>query len=410
MCLAKGKKTFILDYINNILIKNNLNINFIRLILIIGLIIGVFTILFNTNKIIEFTKNEERKKIELWAMAQKNFIENKNLEDDIGELTFLVLTKSFENPIIQVDSNGKILSHKNIYSEELVEIDSIALKKVLEKISLENDPIEIKFNNSINQKLYYGNSSTFNKIKFYPFALLIVAILFSLIVFNYYKSSMSSFNNKIWASFAKETAHQIGTPLSSLMGWSTILKEEKVDSNIIVEIEKDIERLNTITKRFSEIGSIPELTKQNINEVLESSINYLKKRNSSLVNFEFVKAKEVIYSKINKTLFEWVIENLVKNAIDSMDGKGNILISSNIKINNEIQIIIKDNGRGVELKNQKKIFDSGYTSKKKGWGLGLSLSKRIIMQYHGGKIFIKYSKINKGTSIEINLPFVKENF
>ena len=365
MCLAKGKKTFILDYINNILIKNNLNINFIRLILIIGLIIGVFTILFNTNKIIEYTKNEERKKIELWAMAQKNFIENKNLEDNIGELTFLVLTKSFENPIIQVDSNGKILSHKNIYSEELVEIDSIALKKVLEKISLENDPIEIKFNNSINQKLYYGNSSTFNKIKFYPFALLIVAILFSLIVFNYYKSSMSSFNNKIWASFAKETAHQIGTPLSSLMGWSTILKEEKVDSNIIVEIEKDIERLNTITKRFSEIGSIPELTKQNINEVLESSINYLKKRNSSLVNFEFVKAKEVIYSKINKTLFEWVIENLVKNAIDSMDGKGNILISSNIKINNEIQIIIKDNGRGVELKNQKQIFDSGYTSKKK---------------------------------------------
>ena len=391
------------------MIKNYLNINFIRLILIIGLIISVFTILFNTNNIIEYTKNQERKKIELWAMAQKNFIENKNLEDDIGELTFLVLTKSFENPIIQVDSIGKILSHKNIY-EELVEIDSIALKKVLEKISLENDPIEIKFNNSINQKLYYGNSSTFNKIKFYPFALLIVAVLFSLIVYNYYKSSISSFNNKIWASFAKETAHQIGTPLSSLMGWSTILKEEKVDSNIIVEIEKDINRLNTIVRRFSEIGSIPELTKQNINDVLESSINYLTKRNSSLINFKFVKDKEVIYSKINKTLFEWVIENLVKNAIDSMDGKGNILISSNIKTNNEIQIIIKDDGIGVKFKNQKKIFDSGYSSKRKGWGLGLSLSKRIIVQYHNGKIFIKESEINEGTSIEINLPFVKENF
>ncbi len=391
------------------MIKNYININFIRLILITGLIIGVFTILFNTNNIIEYTKNQERKKIELWAMAQKNFIENKNLEDDIGELTFLVLTKSFENPIIQVDSSGKILSHKNIY-EESVEIDSIALKKVLEKISLENNPIEIKFNNSINQKLYYGNSSTFNKIKFYPFALLIVAVLFSLIVFNYYKSSISSFNNKIWASFAKETAHQIGTPLSSLMGWSTILKEEKVDSNIIVEIEKDIDRLNTIVRRFSEIGSIPKLTKQNINEVLESSINYLTKRNSSLINFKFIKNKEVIYSKINKTLFEWVIENLVKNAMDSMDGKGNILISSNTKINNEIQIIIKDDGRGVKLKNQKKIFNSGYSSKKKGWGLGLSLSKRIIVQYHYGKIFIKESEINEGTSIEINLPFVKENF
>jgi hypothetical protein len=392
------------------LIKTNININFIRLILIIGLIIGVFTILFNTINIIEYTKNEERKKIELWAMAQKNFIENKNLEDDIGELTFLVLTKSFENPIIQVDSKGKILSHKNIYSEESVEIDSIALKKILEKISLENDPIEIKFNNSINQKLYYGHSSTFNKIKFYPFALLIVAVLFSLIVFNYYKSSISSFNNKIWASFAKETAHQIGTPLSSLMGWSTILKDEKVDNNIIVEIEKDIERLNTITKRFSEIGSIPELTKENINEVLVNSINYLTKRNSSLVNFKFFKTKEIIYCKINKTLFEWVIENLVKNAVDSMGGKGNIIISSNIKINNEIQIIIKDDGRGVELKNQKKIFNSGYTSKKKGWGLGLSLSKRIIMQYHNGKIFIKKSEINKGTSIEINLPLLQKTF
>ena len=392
------------------MIKTNININFIRLILIIGLIIGVFTILFNTINIIEYTKNEERKKIELWAMAQKNFIENKNLEDDIGELTFLVLTKSFENPIIQVDSKGKILSHKNIYSEESVEIDSIALKKILEKISLENDPIEIKFNNSINQKLYYGHSSTFNKIKFYPFALLIVAVLFSLIVFNYYKSSISSFNNKIWASFAKETAHQIGTPLSSLMGWSTILKDEKVDNNIIVEIEKDIERLNTITKRFSEIGSIPELTKENINEVLVNSINYLTKRNSSLVNFKFFKTKEIIYCKINKTLFEWVIENLVKNAVDSMGGKGNIIISSNIKINNEIQIIIKDDGRGVELKNQKKIFNSGYTSKKKGWGLGLSLSKRIIMQYHNGKIFIKKSEINKGTSIEINLPLLQKTF
>lgn len=392
------------------MIKTNININFIRLILIIGLIIGVFTILFNTINIIEYTKNEERKKIELWAMAQKNFIENKNLEDDIGELTFLVLTKSFENPIIQVDSKGKILSHKNIYSEESVEIDSIALKKILEKISLENDPIEIKFNNSINQKLYYGHSSTFNKIKFYPFALLIVAVLFSLIVFNYYKSSISSFNNKIWASFAKETAHQIGTPLSSLMGWSTILKDEKVDNKIIVEIEKDIERLNTITKRFSEIGSIPELTKENINEVLVNSINYLTKRNSSLVNFKFFKTKEIIYCKINKTLFEWVIENLVKNAVDSMGGKGNIIISSNIKINNEIQIIIKDDGRGVELKNQKKIFNSGYTSKKKGWGLGLSLSKRIIMQYHKGKIFIKKSDINKGTSIEINLPLLQKTF
>tara|TARA_B100000768_G_scaffold11189_1_gene10987 strand:- start:622 stop:1800 length:1179 start_codon:yes stop_codon:yes gene_type:complete len=391
-------------------IKHYSNINFVRLVLFLGLIISVFTILFNTNKIIEFTKNEERKKIELWAMAQKSFIENKNLEDDIGELTFMVLTKSFENPIIQVDSKGKILSHKNIFNQDISKVDTIKLKEVLKKISLENDPIEIKFNNSINQKLYYGNSSTFNKIKFYPFALFLVALFFSLTVFNYYRSSISSNNNKIWAAFAKETAHQIGTPLSSLMGWSTILKEEKLDGNIVVEIEKDIERLNKITKRFSEIGSIPVLIKEDINEVLKDSINYLKKRNSSLVSFNFSPSQKVIFSRINKTLFEWVIENLVKNAIDSMEGKGNILISNNIKVNKTIQIIIKDDGKGIATKNHSKIFNSGYSSKTKGWGLGLSLSKRIIKEYHKGNIFIKSSEINKGTSIEINLPLFKENF
>ena len=390
------------------MIKTNSNINFLRLVLIIGLIISVFTILFNTNNIIEYTKNQERKKIELWAMAQKNFIENKNLEDDLGELAFMVLTKSFENPIIQVDSNGKILSHKNIYNEESIEIDSIKLKEFLKKISSENDPIEIKFNNSINQKLYYGNSSTYNKIKLYPFALLLVALLFSLIVFNYYKSSVSSFNNKVWASFAKETAHQIGTPLSSLMGWATILKEEKVDSNIIVEIEKDIERLNTITKRFSEIGSPPELLKENINEVIDNSINYLKKRNSDLIKFNYTPHNHIIYSKINKTLFEWVIENIVKNSIDSMGGTGNISIKIG-NIDNEIQIVLRDEGKGIPEKNYKKIFESGFSSKKKGWGLGLSLSKRIISLYHGGKIFVKDSKIGEGTAIEIRLPVFKES-
>ena len=387
----------------------NSNINLIRFVLFFGLIVSVFIILFNTSNIIEYTKNEERKKIELWAMAQKSFIENKNLEDDLGELSFMVLTKSFANPIIRVDSSGKILSHKNIFNEESSKVDSVKLKNILKKISLENNPIEIKFNNSINQKLYYGNSSTFNTIKFYPYALFLVALFFSLIVFNYYKSSISSNSNKIWASFAKETAHQIGTPLSSLMGWSTLLKEEKVDNKIIVEIEKDIERLNTITKRFSKIGSIPELLKEDVNAVLNSSVNYLKKRSSSLVNFTFNPCRETAFSPLNKTLFEWVIENLVKNSIDSMNGSGNIIISIFNNNNNEIKILVTDDGNGIPPKIQKKIFNSGFTSKKKGWGLGLSLSKRIINQYHNGKIFIKESDRKKGTTIEIKLPVFKEN-
>ena len=386
----------------------NSNINLIRFVLFFGLIVSVFIILFNTSNIIEYTKNEERKKIELWAMAQKSFIENKNLEDDLGELSFMVLTKSFANPIIRVDSSGKILSHKNIFNEESSKVDSVKLKNILKKISIENNPIEIKFNNSINQKLYYGNSSTFNTIKFYPYALFLVALFFSLIVFNYYKSSISSNSNKIWASFAKETAHQIGTPLSSLMGWSTLLKEEKVDNKIIVEIEKDIERLNTITKRFSKIGSIPELLKEDVNAVLNSSVNYLKKRSSSLVNFTFNPSRETAFSPLNRTLFEWVIENLVKNSIDSMNSSGNIIISI-FNNNNEIKILVTDDGNGIPPKIQKKIFNSGFTSKKKGWGLGLSLSKRIINQYHNGKIFIKESDRKKGTTIEIKLPVFKEN-
>tara|TARA_B110000305_G_scaffold224290_1_gene269677 strand:- start:1225 stop:2391 length:1167 start_codon:yes stop_codon:yes gene_type:complete len=386
----------------------NSNINLIRFVLFFGLIVSVFIILFNTSNIIEYTKNEERKKIELWAMAQKSFIENKNLEDDLGELSFMVLTKSFANPIIRVDSSGKILSHKNIFNEESSKVDSVKLKNILKKISIENNPIEIKFNNSINQKLYYGNSSTFNTIKFYPYALFLVALFFSLIVFNYYKSSISSNSNKIWASFAKETAHQIGTPLSSLMGWSTLLKEEKVDNKIIVEIEKDIERLNTITKRFSKIGSIPELLKEDVNAVLNSSVNYLKKRSSSLVNFTFNPSRETAFSPLNRTLFEWVIENLVKNSTDSMNGSGNIIISI-FNNNNEIKILVTDDGNGIPPKIQKKIFNSGFTSKKKGWGLGLSLSKRIINQYHNGKIFIKESDRKKGTTIEIKLPVFKEN-
>ena len=390
------------------MIKTNPSFNILRLSLVISLAISVFLILINTNKIIDYTRSEERKKIELWASAQKNFIENKNLDDDIGELTLMILTESFENPIIQVDANGKILSHKNIFENNIIEIDSIKLKNVLEKISIENDPILIKYSNSINQKLYYGNSPILYKIKFYPFGLLIVGLLFSITLFIYYKSSITSNQNKIWASFAKETAHQIGTPLSSLMGWSTILKDEKIDSDIIAEIEKDIERLNKITKRFSEIGSVPKLSKENVNETLNNFIKYLKKRNSSLIELKFNPCNEVIYFRINKTLFEWVIENLIKNAIDSMNGKGMIEINV-LKTNRNIQVEIKDSGKGILKENYNKIFNPGFSLKKKGWGLGLSLSKRIINLYHGGNIYVKDSKINSGSTLVISLPLIIES-
>jgi hypothetical protein len=386
-------------------INNKYNNRVIRIILLLGLITVVSFVLINTAKIIDFTKEEERKKIELWAIAQKSFIENKNLEDDLGELAFMVLTKNFENPIIQVDNNGKILSHKNVFDEKNESIDSSQLKSVLKKISKENEPIEIRFSNTISQKLYYGNSSTFKRLKYYPIALLIIGVLFFLIVVNYFKSNVESVNNKIWASFAKETAHQIATPLSSLLGWLTILKDNKVENNITLEIEKDLEKLKKITKRFSEIGNKVILKKENINEVLELIINYLKKRNSSLIKFEFYPINVNVNCLINKTLFDWVIENLVKNSIDSMKGKGVIKITVS-KSKEKVNICIKDNGKGINDVLKKKIFNSGFSTKDKGWGLGLSLSKRIITEHHNGKIYLKSSELNIGTEIVISIPEV----
>ena len=387
------------------MINNKYNNRVIRIILLLGLITVVSFVLINTAKIIDFTKEEERKKIELWAIAQKSFIENKNLEDDLGELAFMVLTKNFENPIIQVDNNGKILSHKNVFDEKNESIDSSQLKSVLKKISKENEPIEIRFSNTISQKLYYGNSSTFKRLKYYPIALLIIGVLFFLIVVNYFKSNVESVNNKIWASFAKETAHQIATPLSSLLGWLTILKDNKVENNITLEIEKDLEKLKKITKRFSEIGNKVILKKENINEVLELIINYLKKRNSSLIKFEFYPINFNVNCLINKTLFDWVIENLVKNSIDSMKGKGVIKITVS-KSKEKVNICIKDNGKGINDVLKKKIFNSGFSTKDKGWGLGLSLSKRIITEHHNGKIYLKSSELNIGTEIVISIPEV----
>ena len=377
----------------------------IRIILLLGLITVVSFILINTVNIIDFTKEEERKKIELWAIAQKNFIENKNLEDDLGELAFMVLTKNFENPIIQVDNNGKILSHNNVFEDANESIDSSHLKSVLSKILKENEPIEIRFSNTISQKLYYGNSSIFKKLKYYPIALLIIGVLFFLIAVNYFKSTIESVNNKIWASFAKETAHQIATPLSSLLGWLTILKENKVENNITLEIEKDLEKLKKITNRFSEIGNKVILKKENINEVLQLIINYLKKRNSSLIKFEFSSINDNVNCLINKMLFDWVIENLVNNSIDSMKGKGLIKVTI-LKSKEKVNICIKDNGKGISDVLKKKIFNSGFTSKDKGWGLGLSLSKKIITEHHNGKIYLKKSELNVGTEIVISIPEV----
>lgn len=362
----------------------------------------VVLILWNTNILFQTLSKEERTKMELWAMAQIDYIENPNLNN----LTFEVIQKSGTNPIFQVDEKNKIIEVRNIEWDINLE-DSTYLYKKLEQIKKENDPILIQYRNKegvliVNHKLYYGDSLILKKLQYYPLALLLIILLFIMVLYFVFKTSKISEQNRLWVGMAKETAHQIGTPLTSMMGWITLLKEKKKRSESIIEIEKDIERLKIITERFSKIGSIPELKKESINNCIKKTILYLKKRSSEHITFKIKIAKKNIIIPFNYQLLSWTIENIIKNSIDAIKGKGFISVEL-LENNNKIEINIEDNGVGIKKENINKIFDPGFTSKKRGWGLGLSLAKRIIVDFHKGKINVKNTKVGKGTLFQILL-------
>ena len=266
----------------------------------------------------------------------------------------------------------------------------------------ENKPIPVIYNGKTLSTMYYGDSELLNKLKYYPFALLLILLLFSAVILLYYKSTQVASQNKLWTGMAKETAHQIGTPLSSLVGWAELLKSEAVNPDYISEIEKDIQRLETITDRFSKIGSMPVLRKSDIVKATIESFNYLKSRSSKLISFEITSPETEIIVPLNLELFSWTIENLVINGIDSMKGKG--LITLSLTTTEKIVLInVTDSGKGIKNNLFKKVFETGFTSKKRGWGLGLSLAKRIIEDYHNGKIKVLKSEIDVGTTIQISL-------
>lgn len=252
--------------------------------------------------------------------------------------------------------------------------------------------------------IYYGNSPLINKLKFYPAALILIITLFVLAVYLFYRTSKSAEQNQLWAGMAKETAHQIGTPLSSLVGWTEILKSEKINPDYIQEIEKDISRLETITDRFSKIGSIPKLERCDVVSETKNTFHYLKNRTSKLIEFQLNIPKAPIYVDLNPQLFSWTLENLVKNGIDAMKGKGKIIISVE-KDTKYARITISDTGKSFNRSESRRIFTPGYTTKKRGWGLGLSLAKRIIEEYHKGKIHVLKSAPNQGTTMEITLKY-----
>jgi len=375
----------------------NSNTNIIRWSIILGSFLIISSILWNTYVFFQNFKNEERIKMEIWSKAQIELINSD--QEKISPLTLDILRNNTSTPMIKVNNDGSI-EHNNIENFNIT--DTTAVSKLVKRFSQENNPIEIKYNGEVLSVLYYGNSTIINKLKYYPLALLLIVFLFGSVVYFFYKSSKTATLNKLWSGMAKETAHQIATPLSSIMGWIEILKNKNVDNNYIDEIQKDIKRLNTIADRFSKIGSVPLLERKDIISETESTIEYMKTRSSNSVNFKLIKPKEKIITLLNSQLYSWTIENLLKNSIDSMKGSGDITIEIN-ETNLLVDILITDTGSGIEKRLHKKIFDPGYTSKTRGWGLGLSLSKRIIEDYHKGSIVVVSSTIGKGTTIKIQL-------
>ena len=371
--------------------------NVTRWILILTSFVIVSLILWNTYTFFQRFKKDERLKMELWAEAQTNVFSS-DVDADIS-LPLKIISNTTTIPIIVTDENDSIVNKTNI--EDIDEKDSAKLRSLLEKLKKENDPIVMEYVEGKFRYLYYGDSSLLNKLKYYPLALLLIIFLFGLLVFNFYQTSKIATQNKLWAGMAKETAHQIGTPLSSLIGWLEILKAENVAESTLLEIEKDITRLQTITDRFSKVGSEPVLEKLDIIAETEQSYDYLKSRFSKQVEFTFLAPPHPIFVSINPALHSWTIENLVKNAIDAMKGRGKLDLNI-IEEEKEVRIYVSDSGKGIPKNQFKKIFDPGFTTKKRGWGLGLSLTKRIVEEYHKGKIKVHHSEIDKGTTMMLS--------
>ena len=369
-------------------------------LLLVFVIVSI--ILWNTNNLFNSLRLEERNKMKLWAMAQEEYIKNPTLSN----LTFEVLQRSGINPMIQVNENNKIIEIRNVKWDESRQ-DSIELYDILSRLKKENEPILIRYSDEkgnllVNQKLFYGNSSILKKLQYYPLALLLIVFLFAAVLYFVFKTARISEQNRLWAAMSKETAHQIGTPLSSIMGWITLLKEKEKKSLPINEIEKDVERLNLITDRFSKVGSKPELKPLNITSSIHETLSYLIKRSSKQILFEIDIPKKNIIIPFNPQLLSWTLENLIKNGIDSMKGKGKLSVELNDK-RRHVEILISDTGSGIKKELLSKIFKPGFTTKKRGWGLGLSLAKRIIEDFHLGKIIIFKTVLGKGTCFQILL-------
>jgi hypothetical protein len=356
--------------------------------------------LFYTNKLVRQLKQEEKNKVELWAKATEQLIDLDITKTDFGFL-FEVIENNNTVPVILVNTDNEIVSTRNL--DPAKENNYDYLERQLKKMKKQHEAIEFSIGDNSNNYIYYKDSILLSKLELFPFVQLGVIILFILVSYFAFSTSRKAEQNQVWLGLSKETAHQLGTPTSSLTALVELLRMKDLDAKILKEFEKDVLRLEKITERFSKIGSKPSLKSINLFNIIMHAVTYIKSRSSENVKFNInFSEDDELNLPLNAALFEWVIENLCKNAIDAMNGKGII----NINVQDNIQVVyldITDTGRGMNKSKFKTIFKPGYTTKERGWGLGLSLSKRIVEMYHDGKIFVNYSEINKGTGIRIVL-------
>jgi signal transduction histidine kinase len=383
--------------------KNNMDVYYRKqqwkfFLLLFAVFIGVGS-LWYTNRLVNTLAIEEQKKVKLWAEATKRLADPSIHNQDLDFLLD-VITNNETIPVMWVDQNENIITSRNLDSTRISNPEY--LRRQLEKMKDENEPILMDLGDGVKNYIYYRNSTLLTKLAYYPYIQLAVIVLFVVVAYFAFSESRKAEQNQVWVGLSKETAHQLGTPTSALMAWAELMKEKDPDKEMVKELEKDVNRLEKITERFSKIGSKPVLKKNNIIHVLKETLEYLKSRTPGKIQYQLIYDEDEICVPLNSSLFEWVIENLCKNSADAMNGNG--IIQINVKDNTQVLYIdVHDNGKGIPKSKFKTIFKPGYTTKQRGWGLGLTLAERIIEQYHSGKIFVHQSDHVKGTTIRIVL-------
>ena len=379
----------------------------VKIILVVIAVIIALSSLLVSHFLIKDLSIEESNKMEVWSEALRAI----NNADENIDLTLVlkVLTGNNTIPVIAIDKNGTIQTYRNIAIHGKDTTDY--LNKKLEELKYTNHKIRINLENSdaVSSKadndyidVFYDDSLMLKRLASYPYVQLGVVLIFVIVAIFALLSSKKAEQNKVWVGLSKETAHQLGTPISSLMAWVEILQTKYADDELLPEMNNDVKRLQMIADRFSKIGSMPEPQTNNLNEIIENATSYISRRTSNKVQFIKKLPSTPVVVRLNDSLFEWVIENLCKNAIDAMDGQGTITISV-LDAPSKVYIEVADTGKGIQKSKFKTIFTPGYTTKKRGWGFGLSLAKRIVEEYHRGKIYVKRSEINKGTVFRIEL-------